>query len=647
VILCAAWLLLPLSGPGGRLAPQAAPGSAPAPPDVSRVVRLEVDAPSLDPALSGALPVLMEAALESTHAVEVLPPARDGGRAPAGAGWVLRLSVSGKGPWKLTPRASPTGDDPRTARAPRLSGSRVAFSGAADLPRAVDAVAADLHARWRSGGWVPAETVPAPLARALSASARAVDRYVEAMQALRSADGARAERLLEEALKEDPRFGLAASHRAWMERSRGAKMSSCDTAEDAAAGTQRVCKAVALLASGEPARALQAAERLRLEAPHVAWGNVLAGLSLAVEGRSRDALEGWRLVSSQEPDDPRARLWLGMAAMAAGEFGEAAGALAAARAGWPELWRAYTLEAECHARLRDTQAAIAVAAAMKREMESRGAVASTGAEAADLVLGSLQLMEGHFNKALEIFQPGLEALLRAGAPAAATRTLHETIVEMKRDLVTSRDALTRDRQLQDVEAALSRLESSLAASDDRPWSLLRLRGLIEVKRNQTAEAWRTVERIREHAGRPGYTDYEDAYLSGAIMLKEGDYEGALTQFLRAAQVRGRLVDLVSLAQLQTRMKRYDDARANFDLIEQRLARYEPNGDGRGELTVTDPHLALLVPIYHFTRAQQGFLTGNPTESRKHYGRMLRYFQSPEEQFEPMVREARDRGATPE
>jgi tetratricopeptide (TPR) repeat protein len=290
-----------------------------------------------------------------------------------------------------------------------------------------------------------------------------------------------------------------------------------------------------------------------------------------------------------------------------------------------------------------------VATEMKRQMESRQAVPTTGPEVPDLLLGSLQLMEGRFNKALEIFQPALEALIKAGAPPAALRTLQETIVEMKRDLVMSRDALTRDRQLEDADAALERLESSVPAAErnDRPGPLLRLRGLLQVKRNQTADAWRTVERIRAHAERPGYTEYEDAYLSGAIMLKEGDYDGAVAQFQRAAQARGRMVDIVSLAQLQTRMKRYDDARANFEIVEQRLARYEPHGDGRGELIVADPHLALLVPIYHFTRGQQGFLTGDAADSRRHYGRMLRYFQSPEEQFEPMVREAQDRGASPE
>lgn len=616
---------------------------------LGRTVRLELDAPSLAPPLERALPVLMEAALEGSEAMEVIPEPPEGHRgAPAaGAGWVLRLSVSGKGPWKMAAKVSPTGEDPRTAGAPRINGTRLSFSDLGQLITAVDTMAADLQNRWREAGVLTPQGAPAPLARSLSASPRAIERYVEAMHALRSASGiAEADRLLDEALKEDPRFGLASAQKAWLDRSRGARITPCASAEEGSVMTQRICHGLSLLASGEPARALQAAERIRQEAPQMAWGRVMAGMSLAPDGRSREALQGWRQVAAQEPEDPRARLWLGMAAMAAGQFEEAAGALASVRAAWPDLWMAYTLEAECHARLGRTQQATEVAVEMKKQMESRHVVPSSSAECPSLMIGSLQLMEGRFNKSLETFQAALDSLIQAGAPPEALRTLHETIVEMKRDLVTARDPITRDRELQDADAALERLETTLPASerDDRPWPLLRLRGLLQVKRGQTSDAWRTVERIRAHAERPGYTAYEEAYLSGVIMMKEGDYEGAVAQFQRAAQARGRLVDIMDLAQLQSRMKRYDDARANFEIIQDRLSRYEPNGEGKGELMVADPHLALLVPIYHFTWAQQGYSTGDATESRRQYGLMLRYFRAPELQFEPMVREALDRGA---
>ncbi|MGH9870272.1 MAG: tetratricopeptide repeat protein [Candidatus Polarisedimenticolia bacterium] len=622
---------------------QAAPPAAS--PPLEQVIRLEVDAPALSPVLQGALPVMVEASLESSGGWEVIrpEPGKPGSGERLPAGWRLQIGVTGKGPWKVAARALPSGS---TAHA-KLTAKRVTFSDMKSLATAIDGMSADLHAQWVAAGLASAGAAPAPLARALSGSADSVQRYAEALPAFRSGSAADASQFLARITGGDPGMAMTSVQKGWLDLTMGARPAPCAASGEPSVLAQQLCSVFGHLAAGEAEAALQQADRMAAEGRM--WGQVTGGLALAALGRSREALEGWRRVDQMEPGDARAAFWLGRAAMAAGDFKTAAGAMARARSAWPDLWLAYTLEAESRARLRDTVGALTVLEEMRRQMDSRHVIPSSEQEVPELMMGSLKLMEGHFGGAVDIFAAALDRLEREGAPVSTRRTLLQTVVEMKRDLVMSRDPLARGRQLKDAEVALARLESALPASEReaRPWPLLRLSGLLLVKKGETADAWRTVERIRSHAGKDGYTDYEDAYLSAAIMLKEGDHEGALVQFKRVAQVRGHMVDVMDLAQIQSRMRKFDEARASFALFDERLSSWDPMVSPPGELVLADPHLSLLVPLYHLARAQFGFLTGDPADSRLHYGRMLTYFRSPDEQFLPYVHEAMDRGAKPE
>ncbi len=650
-IVLAAVTAIPLAAPVMAAANDPAPAAG-----LERVVRLEVDAPGVPGPLASSLPVLLEAALEASSILEVIPPPprEPSWSAPVPpAGWRLQVGVSGKGPWKMSARVSPTGDVPSTRSAERLNGPRTSFSDSEGMSAAVDQLSAWLHEQWTASGLVPAGKGPVPLAQALSPSPQAVQGYAEAMTSLRAGDAAGSNRRFESVLKDQPDFAMAAIQKGMFDLARGAGAGAApcrpEAAVKAAPLARAVCEALAHLAEGRAELVQQSAARLQVESPASIWALQLAGLSSIFAGHAKDALSTWRQAEAMDPSDPRIRLWLGASLMASGDFKGAAAALSQVRRQWPDLWRAYALEAESLARARDTKGAADVVSTLRREMDSRGAVPASDEESPELMMGSLQLMEGHFKGATEILSTAVDRLVQAGAPLSATRMLLETAVEMKRDLVTARDPLLRDRQLEEADAALTRLENAVTPEEReaRPWALLRLRGLLQVKRGETAEAWRTVERIRAFAERPGYTGYEEAYLSAAIMLKEGDHEGALAQFQKAYDARGTMVDLMDLAQFQSRMQRNEDAVRSFARFEERLSSWDPRSQPPGELVITNPHLALLVPLYHLARAQYGFRVGNSQDSRVHYNRMLAYFRAPDEQFVPYVKEAVDRGARPE
>ncbi|HKY33762.1 MAG TPA: hypothetical protein VJV23_14625, partial [Candidatus Polarisedimenticolia bacterium] len=538
---------------------------------------------------------------------------------------------------------------PRAPRgATRIGSRRVSFDGLDELPDAVDELAADLDAQWRAAGVVPPQTAP-PLrvAAALSSSRQAVAGYLQALEALRAGDAPGARRGLDAALNEDRAFALAALQKAFLDLTEGTVPAPCSATR--APLLDRACEGIRRLAEGDAARALQSGERLAQEQPHAAWGAIVRGLALVRLGRRAEALPDWRRAAALDLLDPRPQLWLGRSLMATGDFAGAAAALAAARRGIPSLLRAHVLHAEALARQRDTAGAAAVLNDLRARMEAAGSIPPSDSLNPYLMLGAVQLMEGKFQGALAAFEDAVKRLAAAGAPIDATRTLYVTIAEMRRDLVVSRDPLLRERQLEEAEQALADLERALPPREREaaPWVAQRLKGLIWLRRNMPVEAWKVVEDLRSHAGKPGYTGYEDAYLSAAIMLKEGDAEGALAQFQRVVQARGKMVDVMDLAQVQFRMNLREPARANLAEFEERLSRYDPGPEEEGEMVLTNPHLSLLVPIYHFTRGQFSYTVGDAADSRRHYGRMLSYFREPDEQFMAFVKEATGRGAQPE
>jgi len=403
------------------------------------------------------------------------------------------------------------------------------------------------------------------------------------------------------------------------------------------------------LLEGDAEAALKAADRFKAAAPQIPWARVTRAMTLSRLGRHAEALADWTAAAQAQPDDPRTSMWLGLARMATGDMKGSEEAFGRARAGWPDLLRAYTLQAEAHARLRDTAAARLILTEMKSHMDVRGIVPSSDDLNPALMLGSVELLEGNFTGGLKLFEEAAGVLEKAGVTGPPTYTVLTTIVEMRRDLVVSTDPLIRARQLDETNQALDRYEAALVPEDRAvPLELMRLKGLVGLKENKTVDAWRIIDEIKSHAGTPGYLEYYEAYLSAATLLKEGDIPGSAAQFERAAISRDRIVDLIDAAQTQAHLRRFQEARKTFDRIEGKLSRYDSAvGSDAAELVLAEPHLAALVPFYHYGRARLAFETGDATESRKHFNRMLKYLQHPDESLKLMVREAYDRGATPE
>jgi tetratricopeptide (TPR) repeat protein len=402
-------------------------------------------------------------------------------------------------------------------------------------------------------------------------------------------------------------------------------------------------------------RALEQADAMLKRSPQVIWARSLRALALGALGRYSEAPPEWELILRAQPDDPASRALLGYARMAMGDFKTAAGDLARARQIWPSNLILYTLQAECLARLRDTEGARAAIEAMRSYFVAHDMVASADALNPYLLLGSIDLLEGKFAHALKQFEEAADMKSKSGAAVAPTDSLLQTILEMRRDLVSSHDEVTRSLQIDDAKKALDRYESSLSAGKrkSRDLELQRLRGLIMLKEHDTVAAWKQVDQMRARAGDPNYSAYDEAYLSAATARLEDDLEGVLTHFERAAKARGMLVDFMDLGQIQLVLRKYDEARASLERIEKDLASYTPEqaaDEGKAphsDLILADPHIAAMWPLYQYVRARLAYETGNATESRRYFNRLLKYFQKPDEEFRAIVTEAVDRGAYPE
>jgi tetratricopeptide (TPR) repeat protein len=632
-------------------------GQAGAPPPSSDVRTICLSPPEtgkLDPALAAVLPGLVAAALESGGRYQVT-------RAREGAGWILDLRVSGRGPWQIAARITPAAE---AVAGSRVKIGKIGFAGRDDLTRAVDDLTAQLDAQWSatdpSAG---AGEHPVPLARALSPSTAAVDAYLKARSALRSSDASVSPALLDQALAADPSFVLAAAHRARLHLASGEIAEARAVVDKMRQGrgtagsplSDEISTCLALVLRGPVDRALDQADAMIERSPQVIWARTLRALALGGLGRHSEAVPEWMQVVMAQPDDPASRALLGYARMAMGDFLPAAEDLARARQIWPSNLILYTLQAECLARLRDTGGARAAISAMRDFFAAHDLVVSADALNPFLLLGSVDLLEGKFAHALKQFEEAADMKSKSGASVGPTDSLLQTIVEMRRDLVSSRDKVTRSLQIEDAKKALDRYEGSLLAGErkSRELELQRLMGLIMVKEHDTVAAWKQVDQMRSRAGEPNYSAYDEAYLSAATARMEDDLEGVLTHFERAAEARGMLVDFMDLGQIQLVLRKYTEARASLERIEQDLASYAPaqaGGQARAEhsdLILADPHIAAMWPLYQYVRARLAYETGNATESRRYFDRLLKYFQKPDEEFKAIVTEALDRGASPE
>ncbi len=615
--------------------------------DPACVVALShVEKGSLDSGLVAALHGLLESALASGEGYRVTTQESQ-------AAWRLTLAVSGKGPWRLTARSEPAAQ----ARGAARITEKVSFASRDEMTRAMDQLATSLVAGWRAASPQAAcGGAPVPLESSLSPSSAAVDGYLLALDKLHSGDVDGAAHLLDDALATDPVFPLAAAERIYIDLTLGKPTRDNWTAALTPTGGALasplggdIASVLDPLLSGKAEAALKAAEGFRAAAPQLPWTRVLRAMALSRLRRHAEALPDWTAAAQAQPDDPRTSMWLGLARMAMGDLKGSAEAFGRARAGWPDLLRAYTLQAEAQARLRDPAAARSILAEMRAYMDAHGIVPSSDDLNPALMLGSVELLEGNSTGGLKLFEEEAGALEKAGVTGRPAYTLLTTIVEMRRDLVVSTDPLIRARQLEETNKALDRYEAALTPEDRAsPFELLRLKGLVGLKENKTVDAWKIIDEMKSHAAAPGYSEYYEAYLSAATLLKEGDIPGCAAQFERAAKSRDRIVDLMDAAETQAHLRRFEESRKTFDRIENKLSRYDPaTGSGASELVLAEPHLAALVPLFHYGRARLAFETGDAAESRKHFNRMLKYLQHPDESLVPMVEEAHDRGATPE
>ncbi len=588
--------------------------------------------------LAAALPDLMEAALESDLRWEMI----QAGSAPTS----LTLDVSGSGPWKLSARTEKRSPPGRSAKA----SSGIEFSGMADLMQAVAELAGALDARLRDAQ--PGAITP--LTRSLSDSTQAVSHYASGRQAIRSGKVPDGVALLERALEEDPAFTMAAAEivlTTWVAGDKEAVRAAAQRLAAPRDGDSRMGAAVRIALSGlgrADAASIAAPARAMAEAnPDLLWGRVLLAISQSLSGARSEALASWSAAATGDPADPRLMMGAGLAAMAAGELGRASEGFAAVRSMWPECLRAWTLQAEAQARQRDVPAARATVVAMKSWMAERGVTPTSDETHPDLMLGSLDLMEGHFRNGLKHLETLLAGLNQGEASSVPTATPLRAIVEMRRDLITSSDPVKRAVQVEDARRVVESFRTSLGpGAQQAPFltELLRLEGLLQVKEGETVEAWKTVERIKTAQTEAMPTMYDAAYLSAMIMIKEGDAISALPMFQVAASQRGRLEDQMDLGRTQLRARRFPEARKTLDAIEARITSWD--GLDASGLILPQPVVAMMIPIFYYTRASLAYDEGKTDESRRYFGMMLRYLREPDRELYVLAREARERGATP-
>ncbi len=635
-------------------------GASAAPDPTGTVVLAPIQTTRLSPDLASVLPGLLAAAIESGARYQVLLPQDPQHGAPAVPGsWRLEVRVTGKGPWRLEARAA---RDREGGSTDRVKAKKQPFHSRADLSLAVDAVAAALVSGMSAAGPpVEGEGGTVPLSRELSASDEAVDAYLKALSALRGGDASESLALLDRALQSDPDFRLAAAERTWTLWSSDSLFPAISgpgpgggpaaTTDDQPRSLVSVVgRAMGQLRAGDAPHAIQAGELLHQRSPALKWGHAPRGLSLAAMGRLSESADDWVAVAAADPADPRGVLWLAAARMAAGEFIPAAEGFASVRASWPGLLRLYVLEAEARARGRDTEGARKALEAMKTWMSGHGIIPHSDETNPDLMLGSVDLLEGHYDAAKRRFTAALETAEKEKLPSAATDTLHLAVLRLQRDSVVSSDPLKRQREFEDNYAALEHWEESLSPEERaaQRTRFLRLRGMVQLKEGNTVETWKTVEAIRALSDTPGYSEFDDAILSAATMLKEGDEKGCVGQLERAARSSNRTVDLIYLGQMQLRTGESEKARATFDQAEDRLMHFRPApGGGAEDLVITQPHFAARVPIFLYSRAALAFETGRGQESRYYFSRLLKYYQTPDQRVKALAEEARDRGAVPE
>ena len=165
----------------------------------------------------------------------------------------------------------------------------------------------------------------------------------------------------------------------------------------------------------------------QLEAAVVAWRNFLiqqprnlAGLSnlavvLARLGRFEEAIEEYERALKIEPKNATVRLNLGIARYKAAQFREAAKELARVRVVQPGNLQATLLEADCHLRMGDAQAVIALLEPIEKAHASDAKANDANGLAIAYMLGMAYLRAGK----ADLGQVRIDRILRNGESAEA------------------------------------------------------------------------------------------------------------------------------------------------------------------------------------------------------------------------------------
>ena len=628
--------------------PSVAGETAPPTPTPGRLIALApLEAPRLPPDLAAALPYLMEAALEGDLGWEVVLGSATPATSPA-PGRPLVLEVAGSGPWKLSARIGAGPQGGKSARA----AATIEIKTLTDLMQAAQEVAGSLDRKLRGDDAVAA---PSLLAQSLSASAAAIGLYAQGRQMVRAGRVEEGLALLGRALQEDPGFTLAAAEillTLYVAREPGkgrdaaVALATARPGGDAPLGAA-LREGLAALVRAEAPAALEAGRRLTEANPDLIWGRALTGMAQTLAKARPDAAASWVAAARLDPQDPRVELGSGLASLAAGDLVPAAAAFEAARKSWPRHLLAWTLQAEVQVRQRDVAAARATVSAMKSWMAEQGIAPQSDETYPDLMLGSLDLMEGHFREGMKYLETLLAGITQSGKTDVPTGTLRRTLVDMRRDLINSSDQITRAGQVADARRAIQVYTEWLGPRAQEPLhagELLRMEGLVRIKEGNTAKAWETVELIKTAQAGQGGSAYDAACLSAMIYVREGDAMAALPMFQLAVTERGRIEDWMDLARTQFRARRLKEARASLDIIEEKIKAWD--GADVSGLILPQPVVAMSLPVFYYTRASLAFDEGKSAESRRYFGMMLKYLREPDRELYLLAKEAIERGATP-
>lgn len=324
------------------------------------------------------------------------------------------------------------------------------------------------------------------------------------------------------------------------------------------------------LATFNHAVALQ--QKGQLEAAVVAWRNFLiqqprnlAGLSnlavvLARLGRFEEAIAEYERALEIEPNNATVRLNLGIARYKAAQFRDAANELARVRAIQPGNLQATLLEADCHLRMGDAQAVIALLEPIEKKHESELAIA--------YMLGMAYLRAGK----PELGQVRIDRILRNGESAEAHVLMGLAL-----------------REAHDLAGAVQSFGKAVALNPNLPdvHALYGLALIASGNRDQAREEFEAELKANPH-------DYTANVNLGVIAKEDQRFDEAAAFLERALKVRpADPAARYQVATLKMAANDIDTARATLEA----LVAEHPNW--------LEPHVSLATVYYRLKRKADG------------------------------------------